>query len=134
METKKYTLKLNNEDKIEQLLQEIYNQSCQQYNKIQDEISKIANSTTIKDLDIDGKEKYGKIINNYIVSQQKALAQKQDVAKLMAEVLKYNGNVDDALKGMKTTNTTLDLNKLRQLAKDASTSGDDNVTQYTLKN
>ena len=74
METKKkYTVKLNNIDKIEQLLQETYNLACQQYTQIQTEINKIANTTKLNELDIDGKEKYGKIMNNYIALQQKAI-------------------------------------------------------------
>ena len=56
---KKYTVKLNSNDKIEQLLQETYDQACQQHRIIQEEINKLSSSTTYKDLDIDGKEKYG---------------------------------------------------------------------------
>ena len=63
---KKYKVKLNNIEKIEQLLQETYDLACQQYRQIQEEINKISNSTTLNDLDIDSKEKYSKIMNNYI--------------------------------------------------------------------
>ena len=48
----------------------------QQTNKIQEEINKIANTTVINDLDIEGKEKYAKIMSNYISLQQKAIQQK----------------------------------------------------------
>ena len=89
---KKYTVKLNNIDKIEQLLQETYNLACQQFTQIQGEINKIANTTILKDLDIDGKEKYGKIMNNYISLQQKSITQKFDIAKLMSEIIKHNGD------------------------------------------
>lgn len=132
MEKKKFTVKLSNEDKIEQLLQETYNLACQQYKALQDEINKISNSTVIKDLDMDGKEKYAKIMNNYIVSQQKSITQKYDIAKLMAEVLKSKGNIDEALNNTKKSATTLDLNKLRQLAQDANTSTE-KTEEYTLK-
>ena len=53
---KKYSIKLNSNDKIEQLLQETYDQACQQHRAIQDEINKLSSSTVFKDLDIDGKE------------------------------------------------------------------------------
>ena len=42
---KKYTVKLNNVEKIEQLLQETYNLACLQATQIQNEINKIANTT-----------------------------------------------------------------------------------------
>ena len=118
---KKYSVKLNSVEKIEQLLQETYNLACMQYNQIQDEINKIANSTILNDLDIDGKEKYGKIMNNYISLQQKSIGQKFDIAKLMSEVIKHGGDVNGALADMKNGPTTLDLAKLKEIAKNATT-------------
>lgn len=121
MENKRYTVRLNNTDKIEQLLQETYNLASQNHKQIQDEINKISNTTVVNLLDIDGKEKYGKIIANYMALQQKSIAQKQDIAKLMAEIVKHNGDVKSAIDATKTMPTTLDINKLRELAKNAST-------------
>lgn len=116
----KFSVKLNNTDKVEQLLQEVYDLSCQQYNALQNEINKISNTTVLADLDIDGKEKYGKITANYYSLQQKANAQKADIARLMTEVIKHNGDIKGAIDAAKTVPTTLDLNKLRKLAMDAS--------------
>lgn len=118
---KKYKVKLNDNNKIEELLQETYDLACQQYKSIQDEINRMANSTTIKDLDIDGKEKYGKIMNNYLGLQQKAISQKFDIARLMSEVVKHGGDIKGAIDASRQTPTTLDLDKLRKLAIDAST-------------
>lgn len=119
---KKFKVRLNNNDKIEELLQETYDLACQQYKAIQEEINKMANSTTIKDLDIDGKEKYGKIMNNYITLQQKSIGQKFDIAKLLAEVVKHGGDVKGAIDSVNKMPTSIDLDKLRKLAIDASTS------------
>lgn len=129
-QTKKFSVKLNNLDKIEQLLQETYDLACRQSNQIQDEINKISNTTVVNELDIDGKEKYGKIINNYISLLQKSTAQKMDIAKLMTEVVKHNGDVKGALDDTKGLGTTLDLSKLRDLAKNATSGGNE---QYQLK-
>lgn len=129
---KKYNVKLNNVEKIEQLLQETYDLACQQANKIQDEMNKIANTTVVNDLDIDGKEKYGKIMNNYITLQQKSIAQKYDIAKLMAEVLKHNGDVKGALDDSKNIPASFDVAKLKALAKDINTQGDNLSTKYDI--
>lgn len=129
-EVKKFKIKLNNNNKIEELLQETYDLACQQYQTIQTEINKIANTTSIKDLDIEGKEKYGKIMNNYITLQQKSIAQKFDIAKLMSEVVKFGGDVKSAIDASKSVPTTLDLNKLRQIAIEASTN---DTEEYTVK-
>ena len=120
---KKYSVKLNSVEKIEQLLQETYNLACLQATQIQNEINKIANTTIIDDLDIDGKEKYGKIMNNYITLQQKSIAQKYDIAKLMAEVLKHGGSVSDTIEDSKSIPATFDVAKLKELAKDINTQG-----------
>lgn len=125
METnKRINIKLNSDDKIEQLLQESYNNSCRQYIQIQDEINKIANTTVINNLDIDGKEKYAKIMNNYLTLLQKANAQKVDIAKLLTEIKKMSGNVNDAINNLKGSNTTLDVEKLRKLAINAAKDND----------
>lgn len=128
---KKYTVKLNNIDKIEQLLQETYNLACQQFTQIQGEINKIANTTILKDLDIDGKEKYGKIMNNYISLQQKSITQKFDIAKLMSEIIKHNGDIDGALKDAAKAHTSLDIKSIRDIVNKAKESNDMQV--YQLK-
>ena len=128
---KKYTVKLNNIDKIEQLLQETYNLACQQFTQIQGEINKIANTTILKDLDIDGKEKYGKIMNNYISLQQKSITQKFDIAKLMSEIIKNNGDIDGALKDAAKAHTSLDIKSIRDIVNKAKESNDTQV--YQLK-
>ena len=129
--TKKYTVKLNNTEKIEALLQETYDQARQQHTAIQEEINRLASSTTFKDLDIEGKEKYGKTMANYFTLQQKAIGQKFDIAKLMAEIVKHGGDVKGAIDAAKTMPTTLDLDKLRQLAVEASSTSE--TQEYETK-
>lgn len=133
MEKKKYTVKLNNIEKIEQLLQETYDLANRQTTQIQEEINKISNTTVINDLDIDGKEKYAKIMNGYISLQQKAIQQKFDIAKLMSEVLKHNGDVNMALNEAKKGPTTLDLTQLKKLALNATTQSNNTTEHYELK-
>ena len=130
---KKYTIKLNSLEKVEQLLQETYNLACQQHNQIQDEINKMMNTTEFNNLDIDAKEKYGKVMQNYMALQQKSIAQKFDIAKLMAEVCKHGGDVNGALNDMKGGTTSLDITKLRELAKNASTKDDGASQKYDIK-
>jgi hypothetical protein len=91
------------------------------------------NTTTLNELDIDGKEKYAKIMSNYISLQQKSIAQKYDIAKLMAEVLKHNGNIGEALKDEKNVPKTFDINKLKQLANAANTKDENAGEHYDLK-
>ena len=133
MVTKKYKVKLNNVDKIEELLQENYDLACQQHTLIQNEINKIMNTTTVNNLDIDGKEKYGKIMKEYFTLQQKAITIKMDVAKLMSEIIKHNGDVNKALNDDNMKKSSLDISKLRKLAKDVNASASNDKEEYTIK-
>lgn len=129
----KYNVKLNNVDKIEQLLQETYELACQQHVSIQNEINKIMNTTVVNNLDIDGKEKYGKIMKEYFSLQQKSISLKMDVAKLMSEVLKHNGDINKALENDNMKGSKLDLSALRKLAKDANTNANNTTEEYNIK-
>ena len=133
MEKNRFKIKVNNIDKLEQLLQETYDLATRQTNQIQEEINKIANVTIINELDIEGKEKYGKIMANYITLQQKAIQQKLEISKLMTEIIKHNGDVNGALNETTGVSNILDLNKLKQLAKDANTPQNQTGEEYKLK-
>ena len=87
MERKKFSIKLNSTDKVEQLLQETYDLASQQSKQIQDEINKIVNTTILNNLDIDGKEKYGKIMNNYLSLLQKLDLQQRLFSVIFLELL-----------------------------------------------
>ena len=91
------------------------------------------NTTTVNNLDIDGKEKYGKIMKEYFTLQQKAITIKMDVAKLMSEIIKHNGDVNKALNDDNMKKSSLDISKLRKLAKDVNASANDNKEEYTIK-
>lgn len=89
-----YKLKLNSVPKLEELLQELYDETCKNIIEIQREITKLATSVDLSTEIMDSKAKYAKAMNDYSTNKNKALATKMDVAKLMMEVLKYNGNID----------------------------------------
>lgn len=93
---KQYKLKLDSKEKIEELLQEIYAEACKNIEEAQNEINKITHSTDLTAEIIDGKAKYAKAINDFISTKDKAISRKFEIAKLMTEVVKFNGNVQRA--------------------------------------
>lgn len=129
---KKYNVKLNSIEKIEQLLQETYDLACQQHNSIQNEINKIMNTTVVNNLDIDGKEKYGKIMKEYFTLQQKSIIIKMDVAKLMTEVAKNHGDIKTSVDAIGKTPTTLNIASLRKLANEVKTSAESDSEEYKI--
>lgn len=90
---KKYKVKLNSSDNLQRLLQELYDEACKNIKQVQDEINKLVNSTNLTEEAMDAKARYAKAVNDFIASKDKAIGRKMDVAKLMSEVIKYNGNI-----------------------------------------
>ena len=90
---KKYKLKLNSAQKIEELLQELYDEADKNIVEIQNEMNKLANSVQLDQEIVDAKAKYAKAMNDFITNKDKAIGRKLDIAKLMSEILKFNGNV-----------------------------------------
>lgn len=90
---KRYKLKLNSIEKMEELLQELYNETTKIVEEVQIQMNKLANSVQLNEESIDGKAKYAKAMNDFVTSKDKAIGRKLDIAKLMGDVIKYNGNI-----------------------------------------
>ena len=99
MENRKYKVRLNSNEKVEELLQEIYDQSCRMINEVQNEINKLSNSINLgsDEITIDEKAKYSKAIHDLLGDKAKANAQKLEVAKFMGEMLKHAGDMNQVL-------------------------------------
>lgn len=93
----KLKLQLNDSQNLRDLLQEIYRISDEQIIQAQNEINKLSNATQLKDEPMEARSKYSKAINDYLGIKDKAISKKLDVAKIMSDVLHYNGNVQQAL-------------------------------------
>jgi hypothetical protein len=93
----KLKIQLNDSQNLRDLLQEIYRISDEQIIQAQNEINKLSNATQLKDEPMDARSKYSKAINDYLGIKDKAISKKLDVAKIMSDVLHYNGNVQQAL-------------------------------------
>ena len=73
---KKVKIRLNSTEKVEELLQEIYDQACRQLVGVQNEINKLISSTNLADASIDSKAKYAKAMHDYHGDLNRALSTK----------------------------------------------------------
>ena len=89
---KKFKLALNSLESLEILLQELYDEASKNIMEIQKEINRLSQSTTLNEEVMDSKVKYAKAMNDYSANKLKAIGAKTDIAKLMLEVIKYQGN------------------------------------------
>ena len=130
---KKYKVKLNSIEKIEELLQEIYDQAVRHLNEIQMEMNKLQNSTNLGQdgISIDDKTKYAKAIHDFMGDKERALKSKFEIAKFMGELAKHGGDLGETLNDQGfVKKTSLDLKALK-----SSISNDDNggSNTYILK-
>lgn len=129
---KNYIVKINSVDKIEQLLQEIYDQCVKQYNEIQNEINKLSNSCNLAEVTIDEKAKYSKAIHDLFGDKDRVLKMKFEVSKLLTEFVKHNGDVETTLNDANVVkNSKFDINTFRKQLDEIME--EDNVQNYTLK-
>jgi hypothetical protein len=131
---KKYKVRLNSINKVEELLQEVYEQACRQLNEIQIEINKLANSTNLgaDDIGMDEKAKYAKAMHDFLGDKNKAIMSKFEIARFMGELIKHSGDIDNTLNDQSfAKRTSLDLAGLRAEI-DKINEGD--TESYTLKN
>ena len=89
----KYKLKLNDVQNLRDLMQELYDESTKNIVEIQNEINKLSQSTELNNEIMDSKTKYAKAMNDFSSNKNKALGLKLDIAKLMVELIKFNGNL-----------------------------------------
>lgn len=128
---KRYKLKLNSSQKIEELLQELYDEADKNIIEIQNEMNKLSNSVKLSEEIVDAKAKYAKAMNDYISNKDKAIGRKLDIAKLMSEILKYNGNVKLAV----TEGEIPDWNEVTNalFENEAAEEETDNTEKYKLR-
>ena len=127
---KKIKIRLNSTEKVEELLQEIYDQACRQLNGVQNEINKLVSSTNLAEASIDSKAKYAKAMHDYHGDQNRALSTKVELVKFMGEIIKHNGDIEDVLNDQQFSKATkLDLDALRQQV----SGNDEDTDSFDLK-
>ncbi len=132
VQLKKLKIKLNNPARLEDLLQELYSEACQNIEQIQTEMNKLSNSIRLNEEIMDAKTKYAKAMNDYIANKGKAINIKLDIAKLMSEVIKYQGNVNKTLNESEVPG---DWDELIAQANslDSNTESENKKEEYTIK-
>lgn len=131
METKRYKVRLNSTEKIEELLQEIYDQACRQLNEIQNEINKLISSSNlgIDGTTMDDKAKYAKAIHDFLGDKSKAISAKFEIAKFMGELIKHNGDANATINDKAfQKRTSLNIKQIKEIIEE----GGDSET-YNLK-
>ncbi len=116
---KNLTLRVNSNEKVEKLLQEIYDLATKNINEIQNEMNKLTTSCNFPDMTVKEKVDYDKAMHDFIGDKHKAILMKLDIAKLLSEIIKHNGSIDEAVaEPAIKKHTSLDLKQLQDAFKD----------------
>ena len=96
---KRYELKLNSIEKVQELLQELYNEADKNIVETENQLTRLTSSLdyTEEIRGADAKAKISKAITDFINTKDKAIGRKMEIAKLMVDVHKYNGSVKEAV-------------------------------------
>lgn len=114
----KLKIEINDIQNIRDLLQETYKLADEQIIQAQNEINKLSNATKLQDEVMDSKSKYAKAINDYLGMKDKAIAKKLDIAKILSEIYKHNGDVKGALEADNLKNVSFDFSKIKKMVDD----------------
>lgn len=125
---KKYRLKLNSIEKIEELLQIAYNEEDKIIVETQEQINKLALSSNLNSEIMESKTKYAKAMKDFIDLKDKAIGRKLEMAKLMSDIVKHNGNVKEAVES-----DDIDWSSFRDEIEDKSNSAEAQTATYILK-
>lgn len=112
----KFKVKINDINNIKELLQITYDLADTQIVQAQNEINKLANSTKLQDEIMESKSKYAKAINDYLKIKNDAISRKLEIAKLLTEIVKHNGSLEDTVKDKDATKgMSFDFSKIRDI-------------------
>lgn len=132
---KRYKLKLNSSEKIEELLQELYNEACKNIETIQNEMNKLSSSINLNEEIVDSKTKYAKAMNDFITNKDKAIGRKLEIAKLMSEIMKFNGNVSKTFAESDAVGDWSEfMSKVNENGNLTTTEDKEEVQEYRLNN
>lgn len=124
----KQKIKVNSADSLEGLLQEVYNDACSQINDAQRTINELASSVTVED--VDDAAKVAKAKTDAQKIKDSGVKIKLEVGRLLKDVLKNSGNVDDTVRQISGQEKLSDgFATIRQMIKDSANQQEDNTDE-----
>ena len=113
---RKTDVKVNNNESLEGLMQETYNDACLQISDSQKTINELSSSATPADVDDYTKIATTKV--NLLKVKDSAIRIKLEIAKLQSDIIKNRGDVDSAVSERSNGSASLsDFKSIREMLK-----------------
>ena len=112
----KQSVKVNNNESLEGLMQETYNDACLQITDSQKAINELSSSAT--PADVDDYTKIAGTKGNLLKIKDSAIRIKLELAKLQSDIIKNRGDVDSAVSERSNGSASLsDFKSIREMLK-----------------
>lgn len=105
----KYQVKVNDIENFQALCQTVYDETVGIINQAEQNINLLKNSTDLKDELIDGKQKYANAVHNFIGDKDRAIGRRIEIAKLLSDLIKNQGNIVQTLNNAENNKEVINL-------------------------
>jgi hypothetical protein len=125
---RKQDVKVNNNESLEGLMQETYNDACLQINDAQKTINELAASATATD--VDDLVKIAKEKGGLLKVKDSAIRIKLELAKLQSDIIKNRGDVESAISERSNGSASLnDFKTIREMLKNNNNNETENEAE-----
>lgn len=125
---KKQDVKVNDNDSLEGLMQETYNDACLQINDAQKVINELSVGAIATD--VDEHTKIAKEKGSLLKVKESGIRIKLELAKLQSDIIKNRGDVDSTISERSNgTASTNDFKSIRDMIKNNAGSTPENETE-----
>ena len=116
--SKKQKIEINSNASLQGVMQEVYNNSCNQIQDAQKVVNELTASVTAED--VDDITKVAKAKTDALKVKDSAIKVKLDVGKLLNDIMKHSGNMDEVITNNNTQLVTSDdFSSIREMIKNA---------------
>lgn len=112
----KLNIEINSDSSLQGLMQEVYNNACNQIIDSQKIITEL--TSTADPADIDDHTKIARAKTDALKIKDSAIKIKLDVGKLQSDIIKFNGNVASAINNNPEIVSQDSFDKVRDLIKE----------------
>jgi len=116
--SKKQKIEINSNSSLQGVMQEVYNNACNQIQDAQKVVNELTASVTAED--VDDITKVAKAKTDALKLKDSAIKIKLDVGRLQSDIMKYSGNMDEVMTNNNTQLVTSDnFSQVREMIKNA---------------
>jgi hypothetical protein len=113
--SKRQIIEVNNNNSLQSVMQEVYNNACNQMNDAQKVVNEVSTGATPED--VDDWAKLAKSKTDALKLKDSAIKIKLDIGKLQSDIIKYGGNMSAVVENNSQLATSDNFSQVREMIK-----------------